>query len=137
MRSSKFGFRATNGLLLASGLLAAGLAATMFIAPDAIYAVYGIEIGSNVNLANELKAPVGVLLITGLLALSGVLRAELVTPALGTAAGVYLSYGLSRLASVVIDGVPDIALVVAAVIEMAVGGACLLRLVHIRRENGE
>ena len=52
----------TKGLLLTSGLLAAGIAATILFAPDAFYASYGIDIGSNVNLANELKAPAGVLL---------------------------------------------------------------------------
>jgi hypothetical protein len=64
-------------LLLASGLLAAGIAATILFAPDAFYTGYGIDVGSNVNLANELKAPAGLLLIAGLLMLIGVFRAVL------------------------------------------------------------
>ena len=94
----------TKGLLLASGLLAAGIAATILFAPDAFYTAYGIDIGSNVNLANELKAPAGLLLVAGLLMLTGVFRAELAVLSLTTATVIYLSYGLSRLFSMATDG---------------------------------
>ena len=60
---SSFG---TRGLLLASGLIAAGIAAMILFAPGAFYGNYGINIDSNVSLVNELKAPAGALLIAGL-----------------------------------------------------------------------
>ncbi len=47
--------------LLLSGLIAAAIAATIWIAPDAFYASYGIALGGDVNLINELKAPAGIL----------------------------------------------------------------------------
>lgn len=133
MRHIDAGLNATRGLLLASGLLAAGVAATTLIAPRAFHAFYGIEIGTEVNLSNELKAPAGVLLVTGLLALAAVFRIGLANLALGTGAGVFLSYGISRLFSMATDGAPDSALVLAAVIELATGAACLIRLGQIRR----
>ena len=132
MRASRFGFGVTEGLLLASGLVAVTVAATTFVAPDILFAAYGIDVRSDVNLTNELKAPEGVLLVTGLLALSGVFRTELTKPALVTAAAVYLAYGLSRLLSIAMDGIPSIALVVAGVVEMSLGLACLLH-VALRR----
>ena len=128
-----FGLYATKGLLLASGLLAAGIAVTILFAPDAFYTSYGIDIGSNVNLANELKAPAGVLLIAGLLMLTGVFRSGLVTASLATATAIYLPYGLSRLLSMAIDGLPNSALVIAAVLEIAIGVVCLFGLVRLRR----
>lgn len=79
-RVSLFSSYATRGLLLASGLIAAGIAAMILFAPNAFYGGYGIEIGANVNLANELKAPAGLLLLAGLLMLAGVFRSEFVIP---------------------------------------------------------
>jgi len=123
----------TKSLLLASGLLAVGIAVTILFAPDAFYTGYGIDIDSNVTLTNELKAPAGLLLIAGLLMLTGVFRAELTVPSLAIAAAIYLSYGLSRLLSMTIDGVPDSGLVGAAVLEIALGVFCFLELMRLRR----
>jgi len=122
-----------KGLLLTSGLLAAGIATAILFAPDAFYAGYGIDTGSNVSLANELKAPAGMLLITGLLMLAGVVRTELTVASLGTASLIYLSYGLSRLLSMAIDGIPHSGLVSAAVLELAIGLICLLVFTRHRK----
>ena len=116
----------TKGLLLASGLLAAGIAATILVAPDVFYAGYGIDVGSNASLRNELKAPAGALLIAGLLMLAGVFRAGLASSSLALAAVIYLSYGLSRLSSMATDGIPHGGLVGAAVLEISLGVICLL-----------
>ena len=90
-------------ILSASALVAVAIAGTILSAPDAFYAGYGIEIGSDVTLVNELKAPAGALLIAGLLMLAGVFRTELVRVSLTTATVVYLSYGLARLLSMAVD----------------------------------
>lgn len=128
-----FKLYAAKGLLLASGLLGAGIAATILFAPEAFYTGYGIDIGSNVNLANELKAPAGLLLTAGLLMLVGAFRAVLVVPSLAVGSVIYLSYGASRLLSMTIDGVPNKALVIAAVLEIVVGVACVIGLTFLRR----
>ena len=123
---------ATRGLLLASGLLATGIAATILVAPDPFYAGYGIDISTNASLANELKAPAGTLLIAGLLMLVGVVRFEFAATSLAVASVIYLSYGLSRLLSFGIDGVPHSALVSAAILELVLGAVCLLDFVRVR-----
>ncbi len=130
---TRFSSYATKGLLLTSGLLAAGIAATILFAPDAFYASYGIEVSSNVSLANELKASAGMLFIAGLLMLAGVIRTELTVASLGTATVTFLSYGLSRLLSMAIDGVPHSGLVSAAVLEIAIGVICLIVFMRFRR----
>ena len=115
----------TKSLLLISGLIAAGIAVTVLFAPGPFYAGYGIDISSNASLANELKAPAGVLLMAGLLMLAGVVRTELTVASLGIASLIYLPYGLSRLLSMAIDGIPHDGLVGAAILEIAIGLVCV------------
>lgn len=121
--------------LLVSGLVAIGIAATILLAPELFYASYGIQVGGNATLVNELKAPAGVLLVAGMLMLAGVARAEFVRVSLTTASVVYLSYGLARLSSMAMDGLPNSGLVSAAGIEIGIGAACLLALLHARSHN--
>lgn len=124
--------RFTRGLLLLSGLVAVAIAATILVAPQAFYASYDIDLGSNVDLVNELKAPAGALLVAGFLMLAGVVRTDLAPVSFGTAAAVYLSYGGSRLVSMLVDGVPNESLVSAAVVEILIGAVCLFGLTRIR-----
>ena len=137
LRPDDRGLIATRCLLLASGLLAAGIAAMSLIAPDVFYTAYGIEIGTDINLRNELKASAGVLLFAGLLTLRGAFRTEFLTISLRVAATVFLSYGVFRLLSMMADGMPDFALILAAVIELIVGAACLQRLWKIPEYGGQ
>ncbi|MBT8080004.1 MAG: DUF4345 domain-containing protein [Gammaproteobacteria bacterium] len=132
-RVSVFGSYGTRALLLASGLIAAGIATMILFAPNAFYGSYGIDIGADINLANELKAPAGPLLLAGLLMMAGVFRSEFTTPSLATAAAVYLSYGLSRILSMAMDGVPHSGLVSAASIEVAIGAICFVDLLRHRK----
>ena len=114
----------TRGLLLVSGSIAICIAAMILFAPSVFYAGYGIDIGGNPSLANELKAPAGTLLVSGLLMLAGAFKSGFTILSLATATVVYLSYGLSRTLSMAIDGVPHTGLVGAAVIEVAIGVIC-------------
>ena len=107
------GLRMVKLILLASALVAVGIAGTILFAPEVFYAGYGIEIGGDATLVNELKAPAGALLVAGLLMFAGVFRTELVKVSLTTASVVYLSYGLSRLLSMALDGLPNSGLVSA------------------------
>jgi hypothetical protein len=120
-------------VLLVSGLIAIGIAGAILFAPEAFYATYGIELGSDASLTNELKAPSGALLVAGLLMLAGVFKSEFTFASTATAAAIYLSYGLSRLLSIAIDGLPNGALVGAASFELVIGAVCLLALLRFRK----
>ncbi len=122
-------------ILVVSGLVAVGIAATILFAPGAFYSGYGIDVSGNPTLANELKAPAGALLIGGLLMFAGVIRSKLAVLSLTIASVIYLSYGLSRALSIVLDGIPHSGMVGAAVIEIVIGGICLLTLLHVRRRG--
>ena len=122
-------------VLFLSGLVASGIAAMILLAPDAFYVGYGIELSSDATLANEVKAPAGALFLSGLIMIAGVFHAGFTVVSLATAAGIYLSYGLARVVSIVIDGLPHSGMVGAAGIELVVGTVCLLTLLYARRNS--
>lgn len=134
-RYKRVGWFATRLVLLPSALIAIAIAATILLAPEAFYAGCGIEIGGDATLANELKAPAGALLVAGLLMLAGVFRTRFAIISLTTATVVYLSYGLSRLLSIAVDGLPHSGMISAAGIELVVGAVCLAALLSARRMN--
>lgn len=115
-------------VLLFSGLVASGIAASILFAPDAFYSAYEIELAGNTSLINELKASAGPLFIAGLLMLMGVFRTKLTFVSLAAATVIYLAYGLSRFLSMAVDGVPHSGLVDAAIFEIAIGAICLFAL---------
>ena len=125
-------------LLLLSGLVASGIAGMILFAPQAFYAGYGIDIAGNTDLTNELKAPAGALLVAGLLMVAGAFRTRLTFVSLATATVIYLSYGLSRVLSIGIDGMPHSSLVAAAIFEISIGALCLLALLpELNQRNAE
>ena len=119
-------------VLVVSGLTAIAITATILVAPGAFYSGYGIDLSGNATLANELKAPAGALLVAGLVIMTGVFRRAFAIASLATATIVYLSYGISRVTSIVLDGMPHDGMVWAAGIELVIGGACLLSLLNVR-----
>jgi len=119
-------------LLIISGLIASGIGAAILFAPAAFYTTYGIELGRNVSLLNELKASGGALLASGILITSGAFVDKLTFTAAVVSTLLYLPYGLSRVMSIAIDGMPVEGLVQAAVLEIVIGLACIFALVKYR-----
>ena len=122
-------------VLLGSGLVAILIAITILFAPTSFYSGYQIDVANNATLLNELKAPAGALLVAGALMLAGVFRAGLVSLSLTAAAVVYLSYGVSRAISFVVDGLPHEGMISAAGIELLIGTICLLLLLQSRNSS--
>ena len=124
-------------ILIISGLIASGIGAAILFAPVAFYATYGIEIGTNVSLLNEIRALGGALLAIGILIMSGAFVDKLALTAAVVSTLLYLSYGLSRVMSIVIDGMPVEGLVQVAVLEIVIGLACIFALVKYRGKQEE
>lgn len=123
-----------RSFLLFSGLIAAAIAATIWIGPDAFYASYGIALGGDVNLINELKAPAGILFVAGAVIVAGAVRTRFTALSMTIAAILYLSFGGSRLMSFAIDGVPNDSLVSAAAAELIIGSIALIGLFLYRKK---
>lgn len=120
-------------LLLVAGALLILIGTLILASPADFYASNDIELGANVNLVNELKAPAGLLLAAGLFMLGAIFVRSQADTALWLAALIYLSYAGARAASIAFDGVPAAGLVQAAAIEAIVGIACLAVLL-VRRD---
>ena len=81
---------------------------------------------------NEIRASGGALLATGILILSGAFVASLTFTSVVLACLLYLSYGLSRMLSFTIDGMPSESLVQAAALEIVIGVVCVYVFVRYR-----
>ena len=121
-----------GAVLLIAGSLLILIAAFITTSPVAFYAANEIELGANVSLLNELKAPAGFLLAAGAFIIVAIFVRSLVTTAMLLAAMIYLSYAAARFVSIGIDGLPAAGLVQAAALEALVGLVCLALLL-VRR----
>lgn len=121
-----------KAVLLAAGSLLILVGTYILASPVNFYASNSIELGANVSLLNELKAPAGLLLAAGLYMVGAIFVRSQADMALSLAALIYLSYAASRFVSMVFDGVPAAGLVQASALEGIVGMACLAVLM-IRR----
>jgi hypothetical protein len=120
-------------LLVISGLIAVGLGAAILIVPVAFYAPYGIVVAGNASLLSELKAPAIALLAGGIFIMSGAFVARHTFAATVVSAFVYLTFGLSRVVSMVMHGMPSDGLVQAAGLELAIGLLGAWALVKYRK----
>ena len=110
-------------LLFVSGLVAVAIGAALVVDPFAFHATNQIALGTDPSLISEVRAPGGLLLVLGLMILHGARRASFAVPATALTAALYLSYGVARLVSLAVDGLPATGLVVATGIELLLGVA--------------
>ena len=119
-------------LLLVSGALLIFVGTSIIASPTDFYGSNNIDLGANVSLLNELKAPAGVLLAAGIFMISAIFGRGKTDVALWLAALIYLSYAVSRSVSMVFDGIPATGLVQATVLEAIIGLACMVVLLISR-----
>ena len=119
-----------------SGLILAGVGGVIVFMPVAFYANNGIELGGNISLLSEIRASGSALLASGTLVMSGAFVAKLAFASAVVSSLVYLSYGLSRILSMAVDGMPAEGLVQAAALEIAIGLACVFALSKYRENEG-
>lgn len=130
-----------NTILLVSGFIAAGIGGAILFVPVGFHALNSIELGSNISLLSEVRAPGGALLACGLLIMGGAFIDRLRFTAIVLAALLYLSYGLSRILSMALDGMPGPNLMQATILELILGLVCAWALlkfgnaVSIRQTN--
>ncbi len=125
--------RGLKAVLLISGVILIGIGIAILFAPRAMFFSYGVDLGGNTSLINEIRAPGGALLVGGMLILSGAFVAGMTFTSAVIAAFLYLSYGTSRVLSIIIDGVPAQEIVVATAVELAIGLIVVAALLAYRR----
>ncbi|WP_456787112.1 DUF4345 domain-containing protein [Cellulomonas sp. P5_C5] len=117
-----------KALLIVAGAVAVVIGAAVLLTPVAFSESYGIVLGADPDALSERRAPGAGLLVIGALLVAGAFVARLRFTALLVGALVYLAYGLARVLSLVADGRPSDGLLVAGVVELALGAACLVAL---------
>lgn len=111
-----------NRILLGTGaLVALVLAGAILMAPAAFYAGYGIAIGNDIALLNEMKAPAGAILLAAAVMAAGLFRPAWLGSALLVGGLLYLGFGAGRLLALVADGLPPVSLLAAMAVELLLG----------------
>ncbi len=125
--NSSFGLKA---LLLLTGLVGIGIGGAILFEPVAFHATSGITVPADKSLLSELRAAGGALLAVGLVVVLGAFVARLTFTALTFATVLYLSYGASRVTSMILDGLPSSTLLAVTAFELGVGLVCAMVLVR-------
>jgi len=115
-------------VLIISGLVLTGVGGAILFIPGAFFATNGIDLGENISLLNEIRPPGGALLASGIVIMLGAFVAKLTFTSAVISIVMYLSYGISRVLSIAIDGMPAEGLVMATVIEIIIGLVGVLAL---------
>lgn len=113
-------------LLGISGLILAGIGGAILFVPEQMHAMNGVVLEADPSLLSEIRAPGGLLLAGGFMALSALFVHKWMRSALLLSALFYGSYGLARLVSFVLDGMPSEGLVAVTGLELVLGTACLI-----------
>jgi len=103
-------------------------------APVAFEASAGINLGNDVNLLSEMRAPGGAILAAGILILVGAFNASMTFVSILLSTLFYQSYGVARIFSMVVDGMPGASLTGATIVEMVIGGLSLLVMINLRKQ---
>ncbi len=118
--------------LVISGLLLLVIGAAILLAPHAFHGSNGIALGDNPNLLSEIRAPGGLLAASGIIILIGGIRPLLRSHAVQLTTLVYGSFGVARLMSIAMDGMPSDSIVGATVLEFVVASIGLALLLQTR-----
>jgi len=119
-------------ILLVSGLILTGVGGAVLFMPVAFYAGNGIDLGGNISLLNEIRSPGGALLASGILIMLGAFVAKLTFTSTVISVLMYLSYGMSRILSIAIDGMPTEGLLKATAVEIVIGLVGVVALLKYR-----
>jgi len=107
--------------LFAIGIIGIIIGASLLLIPVAFEASAGIHLDNEVNILSEVRAPGGTLMAASILIASGAFISGMTYISIVLAALFYLSYGVSRTISIILDGLPADSLVMATVSEIIIG----------------
>lgn len=111
-------------VLALAGITGVGIGLSALFWPRAFFASSGTILGDDISLMSEVRAPAMVLVLFGGAILGAVVIPGLRKVGLWAAAMLYLSYGMGRVISVVLDGVPHVNILTALGIELVIGLFC-------------
>ena len=110
----------TVAYLVIAGLLLLAIGGAILLAPHAFHGTNGITLSESPNLLSEIRAPGGLLASSGIVILVGAFRRELQSRAVQLSTLVYGSFGVARLISMALDGMPSSSIIGATLLELIV-----------------
>lgn len=116
------------GYLILAGVILLFIGGSILAVPDSFFAGNGIALGDDANLRSEIRAPGALLAGAALVILAAAFRPTQRPAGVGLAILVYGSFGIARLISMTLDGMPSSGIIGAAILELvfaATGGALL------------
>ncbi|MEO1553093.1 MAG: DUF4345 domain-containing protein [Pseudomonadota bacterium] len=119
--------------LACAGSVSALIGAAILLAPRTFFAANDIVLGADPNLMSEIRAPGGLLLVAGMIMIASGLTGRLTRPALMIAAIGFGAYGVSRLVSIVFDGMPSSILLAALIVELVFALAAWVLIIRQRK----
>ena len=122
-------------LLIISGSIGIWVGYSLLFSTVAFEVTAGINLGKDINLLSELRAPSGLLLVGGILIILGAFYSKLTFTSILLSCLIYLSYGFSRLVSIIFDGFPSESLQIALIAEFLVGLISLFVLIQFKSKQ--
>lgn len=114
--------------LFIAGLMLLIVGVEVLLMPQNFYASEGVLLGSNPSLLSEVRASGGMLASGALVIFASIVRPAVRSLAMTLSVLIYGSFGLSRLFSLVMDGMPSNTLLVATFIELTVAATGITML---------
>ena len=103
-----------------AGLMLLTIGVEVLLTPQTFYANDGVLLGNNPSLLSEIRASGGLLAGGALVMFAGIVRPSVRSLAMTLSVLIYGSFGLSRLLSLILDGIPSNNLLMATAIELTV-----------------
>ena len=124
-----------KAMLTLFGLTAVGIGGALLLTPIEFQKSGGVILENNASLLSEMRAIGGVLLVCGLVITSGAFVSRLTYASTALSGLLYLAYGLSRVLSIAMDGLPSQTLVTATVFELLFGLCCVWALIKYQGDE--
>ncbi len=119
---------AVSFFLAITGVLVVFVGGSLLLDPVGFEASAGLQLGRDASLLSEFRAPGGALLAGGIVIALGAFISRMAPLSTLVAAVILLSYGLSRIVGIALDGIPSATLLAAMAVELGVGVVSLLVL---------
>lgn len=98
----------------------------LVFAPDVLFGLNGIFLDPSAAMMSEVRSPGVLILLVGFVAVVGLVKPDFERPALLVSASLLLAYGIGRLISLPLDGLPPASLQMAAAVELGLGSWCAM-----------
>lgn len=126
-----------KGFLVLSGLLLTFIGGATLLMPIDMKATEGIDLTGNIAMLNDVRALSALIFVLALLILSGAFVKRLTFTSALVSPIMFLSLGVGRALSILLDGTPPDAMTKATILEFVLGTVGLILFMRFREKDLE